>query len=191
MTVVVLYSDLSGLNACEVNLLAASLNVQNTRVLRHQVLLELLQERGPGAWINHTKPLATIVEALTSSYSPPRLRDMELLYHSCRTNRSVFIEAVGMLRNRWLLSSDENSRLKILSVVERLLDGGVTHGNDDALHDVLTWLRQVEEDLNPARDVHEVRMLTSLRKLSDKLIHKRIRTFSQADAATIFARNVL
>ena len=95
-------------------------------------------------------------------------------------------EAVSMPRNRWLLTTLENVRIKILVIAGRLIDVAIIHGDDPLLRNISTWLRQVEEDLDPSKDIQELRLLSSLRKRADRLTTVKVGTMTQEQAVLLF-----
>ncbi|KAJ3160039.1 hypothetical protein HK101_000972 [Irineochytrium annulatum] len=114
---------------------------------RRQALAYLLEEDHP--WIEHSADLVTVIDALTSEGQPQRIVDMERLFHSCRVEIEVTKEAVYLLRKIWHQSQSEQVRLKVLSVVDRLLDKVIMRQGDPNFSITFKWLKHLEETVSP------------------------------------------
>jgi hypothetical protein len=142
--------------------------------LRQKVLKDLLNESSSssssssssaGPWINHTQPLHKIIHQLTDEQLPQNIVDMERLYHSCRLNPEVTAETLTVVKRLWANSKNkEIVRLKLLTIIERLMDRKVMKASDPTFVSLLSWLAHVETVLDPYKSRQAVRLITALRR---------------------------
>ncbi|KAI8831241.1 hypothetical protein BC829DRAFT_409797 [Chytridium lagenaria] len=95
--------------------------------------------------LKHSADLTAVIEALTSDNQPQRIVDMERLFHSCRIEIEVTKEAIFLLRKTWHTTQSESVKLKVLSVVDRLLDRVVMRQGDGNFGVTFKWLKHLEE----------------------------------------------
>ncbi|KAI8608592.1 hypothetical protein BC830DRAFT_1149585 [Chytriomyces sp. MP71] len=136
-----------------------SVLTQRVEVTRRQALRQLLLEESP--WIDNSVDLAKIIDALISDMKPQLIVDMERLFHSCKLEAEVTKEAAALLRKAWHHSS-EQSRLKILSVVDRILDRVIMRQEDSVFGTVFKWLKHLEDTVNPYRNPELLKLVLHL-----------------------------
>jgi hypothetical protein len=78
---------------------------------RNALLLQLLAETDP--WIRSSVTLSKLIKSLTTEHQPQRLIDMERLFHSCRLEQEVTIEATSLLKNMWNDIKSDHTRIKV------------------------------------------------------------------------------
>lgn len=114
---------------------------------RRIVLNKLLRENSP--WITQSFTLNQILIALTTEHQPQQLMDMELLFHSCRFEREVTGETITVLQNIWADAKSEQVRMKILAIVDRLVDRAVMRPTDTIFTSTFQWIKLLEETVSP------------------------------------------
>ncbi|GBG31830.1 Hypothetical Protein FCC1311_080552 [Hondaea fermentalgiana] len=118
-----------------------------------------LQDSINGKWIHHTEELHRVLINLTKDNTPIRMRDLERIYHSARHNKTIVRECIPILQEIWRCSKGQDSMLKVLAVVDRILDGDVLHGDDPVLGQMLQWLHQIETGLDPYSHSRPLKLL--------------------------------
>jgi hypothetical protein len=78
---------------------------------RNVLLSQLLEETDP--WIRTSVTLNLLIKRLTTEHQPQRLIDMERLYHSCRLEQEVTLEATSLLNNLWDEIKSDHTRIKV------------------------------------------------------------------------------
>ena len=114
---------------------------------RHEALAVLLRQENP--WIDNPTSLSTILSALTVEHAPQKILDMERVYHSCRLEKEVTKETLMILKKIWYNSLSEAVKMKVLSVLDRLLDPMVMRPGESSFEQTYVWLAHLEETLNP------------------------------------------
>ncbi len=148
---------------------------QRLAVARVQVLKELM--KSPNPWITHTEDLYSCIYSLTEDRIPQKVYDMERLFHSCRLNKETVRETMGILKRMWIDTTSEKVHIKMLTIVERLIDRskcicvylcmhirsalaalsslplikytGIMHASDDNFISICDWLDKIEKNLDP------------------------------------------
>ncbi|KAJ3353725.1 hypothetical protein HDU83_006442 [Entophlyctis luteolus] len=139
--------------------------VQSTKrveVTRRQALRQILKE--PHPWIENSVDLELIIDALVSESKPQLIVDMERLFHSCKIEYEVAKEATNILRKHWHHTQSDLSRLKILSVVDRILDRTVMRKEDSIFITTYKWLKHLEETIDPYRNAEMLKLVLYLVK---------------------------
>ncbi|KAJ3227215.1 hypothetical protein HDU81_006852 [Chytriomyces hyalinus] len=139
-----------------------SVLTKRVEVTRRQALRQLLQE--PSPWIENSMDLQQIIAALISEVKPQLIVDMERLFHSCKIEGEVTKEATAMLRKAWHHTTSEQSRLKILSVVDRILDRAIMRQDDAVFATTYKWLKHLEETINAYRNPEILKLVLYLIK---------------------------
>ncbi|KAI9351430.1 hypothetical protein BDR26DRAFT_891061 [Obelidium mucronatum] len=139
-----------------------SVLTKRVELTRRQALRQLLQE--PNPWIDNNVDLTRIIEALISDVKPQLIIDMERLFHSCKLEGEVTKEATAMLRKLWHHTPSDQSRMKILSVIDRLLDRVIMRQEDAVFTTVFKWLKHLEETINPYRNPEMLKLVLYLVK---------------------------
>ncbi|KAJ3400263.1 hypothetical protein HDU80_007123 [Chytriomyces hyalinus] len=139
-----------------------SVLTKRVEVTRRQALRQLLQEESP--WIENSMDLQQIIAALISEVKPQLIVDMERLFHSCKIEGEVTKEATAMLRKAWHQTTSEQSRLKILSVVDRILDRAIMRQDDAVFATTYKWLKHLEETINAYRNPEILKLVLYLLK---------------------------
>ncbi|KAI9336210.1 hypothetical protein DFJ73DRAFT_850702 [Zopfochytrium polystomum] len=129
---------------------------------RRQALAILLQEENP--WIENSGDLQVIVDALTTENQPQRIVDLERLFHSCRLETEVTKEAMLLLRKAWHMTQSEQVQIKILTVVDRLLDKVIMRQENPTFTTTFNWLKHLEETINPYKSGEVLKLVISLGK---------------------------
>lgn len=155
--------------------------------MRKQVFSAFLEEESP--WINHTQPLNSILNDLIKTSRSMRIIDMERLYHSCRLNKLVLKETVESLRSMW--SDDEistdSARVRILTVLERLVDSNTMHSREKIFKDVQTWMKDLESDVDPYKNPTATKLLTELRSRLSSIKAQRLGAIHESQLHDLFA----
>ncbi|KNC50953.1 uncharacterized protein AMSG_07205 [Thecamonas trahens ATCC 50062] len=112
---------------------------------RDVILQELLAEP-ESPWIILTPVLHKVVRSLLSGLN---VYDMERLFHSCRLNREAAKETFNTLRKAWRDTSSDSVHLRILAVVDRLIDPAVMPPDSSLFRDVRKWLNTIQKRLDP------------------------------------------
>jgi len=126
------------------------------------VRLRILDENILGAksrWIKHTEELLRVLKDLTKDDAPINMVEMEWLYHSCRNNKAVIQESLTILKELWISSKTQDTMMKILTIVNRFLDGDILKGDDEILSDLLLWLHSIETALDPYMNATPLKLL--------------------------------
>ncbi|KAJ3067610.1 hypothetical protein HDU98_009187 [Podochytrium sp. JEL0797] len=90
--------------------------------------------------------------------------DMERLFHSCKMENEVTKEAMAMLRKEWHHTQSDQTRMKILSVLDRILDRVILRQEDPAFTTMFKWLKHLEETMNPYRNPELLKLVVYLVK---------------------------
>ena len=75
--------------------------------------------------------------------------DMERLFHSCRLESEVTKETISFIRNLWAVTRSEDVQIKILNILDRLLNRSVFRIGDVNTTTIYKWLRRLEDSVNP------------------------------------------
>ncbi|KNE63726.1 hypothetical protein AMAG_08813 [Allomyces macrogynus ATCC 38327] len=117
---------------------------------------------GTGPWIDHSADLIKVLRKLTQEREPQALYDLELLYHSCRIEAEVTKETLHHLRVLWHQSQSETVRLKVLAILDRLLDRSVMREGDPNFTVLYKWLRHLEETVSPYKSAESLKIILVL-----------------------------
>jgi hypothetical protein len=104
--------------------------------------------------ISNSDALVRVLRRLTMEHVQATLYDMELVYHSCRNESAVTRECIRSLRRQWQNAPSEAVWLKILSVLDRIIDpvilqcGGSGSGKVPCDF-LIKWLEDIEEKISP------------------------------------------
>ncbi|ORZ39445.1 hypothetical protein BCR44DRAFT_110117, partial [Catenaria anguillulae PL171] len=131
------------------------------QVTRHHILDHLLQRHGH-PWIDHSAELIRVLRKLTQEREPQTLYDIERLYHSCRQEVEVTKETLHHLRLIWHNSPSEAVRMKVLAIVDRLLDRSIMREGDPNFVTVYRWLRHLEETVSPYKSAESLKIILVL-----------------------------
>ncbi|KAJ3218902.1 hypothetical protein HDU67_003541 [Dinochytrium kinnereticum] len=153
-------SSISGLVPFKEEEFVQNVLCKKLELTRRQALKYLLEEENP--WIEHSADLTAVIQALTSENQPQRIVDMERLFHSCRIEVEVTKEAIFLLRKTWHTSQSENVKLKVLSVVDRLLDRVIMRQGDPNFGVTFKWLKLLEETVSPYKSSEALRLIIHL-----------------------------
>ncbi|KAJ3087848.1 hypothetical protein HK100_008222 [Physocladia obscura] len=139
-----------------------SVLTKRVELTRRHALRQLLQEENP--WIENSVDLNRIIDALTSDTKPQLIVDMERLFHSCKIESEVTKEATNLLRKAWYHTQSDSSRLKVLSVIDRILDRVIMRQEDTVFTTMFKWLKHLEETINPYRNAEMLKLVMYLVK---------------------------
>ncbi|RKO87693.1 hypothetical protein BDK51DRAFT_42346 [Blyttiomyces helicus] len=142
--------------------------VRKLEASRRRALDRLSEEKNP--WIEESSELARTLEALTAEHAPQRIMDMERLFHSCRNEIEVTKETVLGLRvgspaNRskiWFTTQSTQVKLKVLSVMDRILDKSVMRQGDSTFTATIRWLKGLEDTVSPYKNPEALKLIISL-----------------------------
>ncbi|KAI8926408.1 hypothetical protein BC831DRAFT_456580 [Entophlyctis helioformis] len=157
---------------------------QKLSLSRHEVLKALLQEESP--WIEESGDLGQLIAALTAEYQPQQIVDMERLFHSCRIEPEVTKEAILLLRRIWIDSPSEGTKIKILALVDRLLDKVVMQKSDPIFAVVHKWLRSLEQTISPYRSPTALALVSSLVRRCKAMLLEPLTPIVRSHAKSIF-----
>ncbi|KAI8802510.1 hypothetical protein BJ742DRAFT_858356, partial [Cladochytrium replicatum] len=153
----------TGLNPFQSDEYVKSVLTKKMEYARRTILNTLLKESG-NPWIEHSGHLMRIIKSLTAEHSAQRLPDLERLYHSCRMEAEVTKEAVYQLRRIWHTTQSEETKLKVLSVFDRLLDKSVMREGDAVFMTAFRWLKLLEDTVSPYKSADALKIVVSLVK---------------------------
>ncbi|KAL0207403.1 hypothetical protein P9112_012031 [Eukaryota sp. TZLM1-RC] len=112
--------------------------------------------------INHTVVLHKVLGDLINPVKPLSLMGVERVFHSCRNNPEVTKETLADLRRKWSKAkSTETIRIRILSVVDRLLDRTIL--SRENFSNLSEWLSVIEEQLDPYKSPQSLRQIHILK----------------------------
>ena len=143
-------------------------------------------------WIVHTESLVVLLKAITKEGTPIRIADMERVYHSCRRNKMVIIESIKILKEIVEKAKTEEVLLKVLTLVDRLLDGDILTGDDKAVNSILDWLHYVESILDPFSSSNSLKMLLRVCKRAEGLQSQTVAPYVESfyDQSVFMLRDV-
>ncbi|KAJ3409834.1 hypothetical protein HDV05_004187 [Chytridiales sp. JEL 0842] len=159
-SMVTAFSAVSGLQPFKEELFVQSVLTKKLEFTRRRALSYILEEEEP--WIENSADLAVVIDALTAENQPQRIVDIERLFHSCRLEREVTKEAMLLLRKAWHLAQSDQVKLKILSVVDRLLDKVIMRQEDPVFTTTFKWLKHLEETVNPYKNAEALKLIINL-----------------------------
>jgi hypothetical protein len=138
-------------------------------------------------WVVHSLPLHALIEKLTSESKAQLLVDVERLFHSCRLNKEVTKETLSQLQRAWDdTTSGDKVRVKVLLIVDRLLDRQIFSARDKNLKGLTLWLSFIENGLDTYRFPHCTKVLAVLtRKIASGDMHE-IAPISHCDLTARF-----
>lgn len=139
---------------------------QKITAQRSHMLRQLRNDPRPNLWIADMDTLTAVIKNLVSvtanrtdvSYQ----YELERLFHSCRRNDEVAVETISMFREMWE-SSPEAIHLKILAVIDRILDRALMHVDSPAFWALNHWLDHVEKTLNPYKNSKTLEIIYELK----------------------------
>jgi hypothetical protein len=156
---VVALNDLSGIKPFPLGSAAESGFKKKLEDLRMRIFRESILPHGKVAWITHTEELWSVLQNLTKDDAPIKLVELERLYHSCRVNKAVVAESIAILKELCATSKSQDTIVKIIAIVDRLLDGVVLKGEDETLTETLKWLHDIETTLDPTFNATPLKMI--------------------------------
>lgn len=115
---------------------------------RSAILRDLLDEP-TSPWIILTPVLHKVIKSLLSGIN---VYDMERLYHSCRLNLEVTKESLLTLRKAWRDTNSNAVHLRILAVIDRLIDPAVMPPDSSVFRDARKWLLTIQKRLDPFKN---------------------------------------
>ncbi|ORY52557.1 hypothetical protein BCR33DRAFT_761713 [Rhizoclosmatium globosum] len=152
----------TGLSPFKSHEFVQSVLTKRVELTRRQALRQLLDE--PSPWIDNNVDLVRIVDALISDTKPQLIVDMERLFHSCKIESEVTKEVTALLRRSWHYTQSDQSRMKILSVIDRILDRVIMRQEDMVFTTTFKWLKHLEETINPYRNPEMLKLVLYLVK---------------------------
>ncbi|KAI9136521.1 hypothetical protein BKA69DRAFT_1103644 [Paraphysoderma sedebokerense] len=155
-------STATGLSPFRESMLVKFILARKLEITRRLVLYSLLQRENP--WIEHSGDLIQVIKNLTMEHEPQTVYDMEKLFHSCRLESEVTKEAIYHLRVTWHNSQSETVRLKVLGILDRLLDRAIMREGDSNFVTVSKWLRQLEDNISPYKSADALKLVLILLK---------------------------
>ncbi|KAI9189819.1 hypothetical protein H9P43_001252 [Blastocladiella emersonii ATCC 22665] len=131
------------------------------QITRHRILEHLVGNLDH-PWIDHSAELIRVLRKLTQEREPQTLFDVERLYHSCRQEVEVTKETLHHLRLIWHNSQSEGVRMKVLALVDRLLDRSIMREGDPNFTTLYRWLRHLEETVSPYKSAESLKIILVL-----------------------------
>lgn len=160
--------------------LAARLEETRVRVLR-----ALVAEENP--WIQDNHQLWRVLENLTSERRREQHPyDMERLYHSCRLSARVTAGTLDALKLIFAEATSDTVFVKILTVVDRLLERAVLDPTSPLFFRVVAWLQAAEARLDTFRHDNALRVLGLLKAKLRRLQLARVAQIPSVDARHSF-----
>ena len=170
--------DLSGTQPYTEDEYLKEIFTQKLEMMRTQILMELLRDKTV-SWIAHTEDLQKVLDRLTNASGGQKIKDIELIFHSCRMNPSVTTEVIRYTMEIWeQLETTDEKRLRLMTVVSRILDRAVMQPTDPNIMVLERWLREVEERLDPHSSMQLVKFAIRLQEITAQLKQQPISTLS-------------
>lgn len=116
---------------------------------RERCVLELMMKEQP--YIERYNDLKNVISNLTVTSDPTSIYELERLLHSCRVESGVTKEAIDILRTYWRQSYRDPARLKILAVLDRLVNPAIIRPSDSNFDKIYHWLSTLVESINASR----------------------------------------
>lgn len=70
------------------------------------------------------------------------------------------------LQHIWTQKPSEQGRIRVLSIFERILEGGVVHTDSETLQSILDWLQDIEIQLDPHKYPRTLKVILNLSKMA-------------------------
>jgi len=167
--------DITGKEALDEQTYTHHIMEQKLTAQRVHILRMLLQEKAQKIWIDDMDTLTNVIKGLTSVTKQRTddsfLYELERLFHSCRLNDEVAVETITILKSMWE-NTPEAIHLKILTIVDRLLDRSLMHTDSPAFRVLIQWLDHVEKTLNPYKNSRTLDLIYEL-KARVQVVKKR------------------
>jgi hypothetical protein len=120
-------------------------------------------------WLITVQQLQDLIRRVMDTPKTLDDHDLELLFHSCRLNEEVSMEALLLLKKTWYTLTSESTRLRLLQIVARLVDPRVLPPHLPHVRELLNWLTTVERQLDPYKSPGSLRAIIALRKVAEQL----------------------
>ena len=160
--------------------------VLHERLLKTRITVLRHLEGLPNPWIEHTQQLTEVITKLTKENVPHSIYDLERLYHSCRLQTEVTKEALHILRKRWKEAPSEQIRLKILVILDRLLDRAVLHPRHENFNRCFHLLQHLERNLDPYKSCESLKSLLKLLHRANELKHHGLSSVTENQFPVMF-----
>ncbi|KAI8913207.1 hypothetical protein EDD86DRAFT_199944, partial [Gorgonomyces haynaldii] len=127
---------------------------------RHQILEMLLKEENP--WIDTSASLTRTLWSMIHAQKEPSIEDLERLYHSCVREPQVGRETLNYLQSQWTEAEQETQKLRVLMIVDRLLNKTLMPKTDPLFMTTYEWLKYLEEAIRPFDSRRLLEVVTNL-----------------------------
>jgi len=161
-----------------------SLLMKKLENIRREVLYYLVNQESP--WITAANELSDLLFHLTDENKPQRILEIERLYHSCRMESEVTKETIYFLRKRWHETFSERVRVKILIILDRLIDKTIINQSDPNFALILRWLEYLEENSHPIKNFEVLNLIETLIKRAKMIRIKTLTPISVNSLTTSF-----
>lgn len=165
---------------------------QKVAAHRAHILRLLLQDQRPNMWISDMDTLNAVIRfliSITTNRADEQYQyELERLFHSCRLNDEVAVETVSTFREMWE-SVPEAIHLKILAIIDRLLDRALMHVDSPAFWALNNWLDHVEKTLNPYKNSKTLEIIYELKHRVQMLKKHTLVPLSLIDLRQIHKEN--
>ncbi|ORX52569.1 hypothetical protein BCR36DRAFT_350030 [Piromyces finnis] len=152
--------------------------------VRREVLLYLIKQESP--WITTSDELNKVLSNLTHEKKPQRILEIERVFHSCRLESEVTKETIYFIRKRWHETFSERVRVKILIILDRLIDRTVLTQSDPNFSMILKWLEYLEENSHPIKNFEVLNLIEMLIKRAKMIRIKTLTPISINSLTTSF-----
>jgi len=152
--------------------------------VRREVLLYLVRQESP--WITTSDELYKSLNRMTHETKPQRILEIERLFHSCRMESEVTKETIYYIRKKWHETYSERVRVKILVILDRLIDRTVLNQSDPNFALILKWLEYLEESLHPIKNFEVLNLIQTLIKRAKMIRIKTLTPLSVNSLTTSF-----
>ena len=95
-------------------------------------------------------------------------------------------ETVKVLKYIWKQKPSEKGRIRVLSVFERILEGGDLHADSETLQSILDWLESIENQLDPHKFPRTLHVILRLSKLAQILKCRTVAPIPFSAGSTVF-----
>jgi len=163
-----------------------SLLMKKLENVRREVLYYLVNQESP--WITTSNELNDLLHRLTHEDKPQRILEIERLFHSCRMESEVTKETIYFLRKRWHETFSERVRVKILIILDRLIDRTILNQSDPNFVLILRWLEYLEENSHPIKNFEVLNLIETLIKRAKMIRIKTLTPISINSLTTSFEK---
>ncbi|KAL0211899.1 hypothetical protein RCL1_005525 [Eukaryota sp. TZLM3-RCL] len=126
--------------------------------------------------LTHTIELNKVIDDLINPAKSQSMTLLERIFHSCRYNIEVTKETLSCLKRKWQKAlNNEVIRIRILNIVDRLLDRTILSRENGTFTTLEEWLVNIEEQLDPYKSPESLRLIHGL-KIRGEILKRQLIT---------------